>query len=96
MEVSGPGPLNGPLPINRPPASQPTEPTSKTGPVTPKDEVEISAVGRSLGEANDTSDVRKARLEQIKAAIDNGTYETQEKFDIAMNRLLESIEHGTT
>jgi len=34
---------------------------------------------------------RAERLEQIKAAINDGTYETQEKLDIALDRLLGEI-----
>jgi anti-sigma28 factor (negative regulator of flagellin synthesis) len=52
--------------------------------------VEISA--ESLSGANDPApDVRALRLAQIKAAIEAGDYETQDKLDAALSRLFEEI-----
>ena len=37
------------------------------------------------------SDMRAERLAQIKAAIDDGTYDTDEKLDAALSRMLDQI-----
>ncbi len=94
MEVSGPSAINSAIPINRPPAAQAAAPAAQPVSATPKDEVEISAAGRTLGDLSQSSEIRQERLAQIKAAIDDGTYETHEKFDIAMSKLLERIDRG--
>ncbi len=59
--------------------------------MTPKDEVEISAVGKMLDDASRTPSIREQRLAQIKAAIEAGTYETPEKLELAVNRMVEQL-----
>ena len=41
--------------------------------------------------ADATSDIRFDRVNAIRAAIADGTYETPEKLDAALDRLLESL-----
>jgi negative regulator of flagellin synthesis FlgM len=62
-----------------PPESKPSE-----------DRVEISAKAQSE-EPGEESDARALRLAQIKAAIEAGEYETQDKLDAALSRLFEEI-----
>ena len=45
----------------------------------------------SLGDESAESDVRALRLARIKAAIEAGEYETQDKLDAALSRLFEEI-----
>lgn len=90
MEVRGLNSVGATAPISR------TAPTTAAGPAAPvaaapRDEVEISAVSRMLDDASRTSGVREQRLEQIKAAIEAGTYETPEKLEIALERMLQQI-----
>jgi|SRR5579872_4980077 len=91
MEVRGLTSARPAISINRPEnAAGPAE-TAPVGPTSPKDEVEISAVGKMLDDASRTSGVREQRLAQIKAAIEAGTYETPEKLELALNRMLETL-----
>ena len=53
--------------------------------MTPKDELELSAAGRALDRVGDSPEVRAERLAQIKEAIDNGSYDTDEKLDAALS-----------
>ena len=62
--------------------SQPTEPV---------DEVLISSVNELLADITATSEVRAERLARIKSAIDDGTYETTDKMEAALERLLDEI-----
>ncbi|QDT48462.1 flagellar biosynthesis anti-sigma factor FlgM [Symmachiella dynata] len=94
MDVTGPSTVNGAVPINRPAVMKPVTPAAQTAPISPQDEVEISAAGRALGDLGKSPELRQERIAQIKAAIDDGTYETHEKFDIAMSRLLDRIDSG--
>jgi negative regulator of flagellin synthesis FlgM len=78
-------------PINRPESTPGVDKTQPTGPTSPKDEVEISAVGKMLDDASRTPGVREQRLAEIKAAIEAGTYETPEKLELALNRMVEQL-----
>jgi len=90
MEVTGPGSVQGAVPIRQVSKSGP--PTqSPTGPSVPKDELDISDVARKLETLNQLADVRDVRLAQIKAAIEAGEYETPDKLEFAVDRLLDAI-----
>lgn len=54
------------------------------------DAVTLSVDGVSAAEAA-AGDIRMDRVQSIRAAIADGSYETAEKLDIALDRLLESI-----
>jgi len=91
MEVRGLSSTSPLSPMNRPGTTpQPAEPQA-VGPATPKDEVEISEVGKMLDDASRTSGIREQRLAEIKAAIEAGTYETPEKLELALNRMIEQL-----
>jgi negative regulator of flagellin synthesis FlgM len=91
MEVRGLNSASPLSPINRPEATSPPEKPQAAGPIAPKDEVEISAVGKLLDDASRISGIREQRLAEIKAAIEAGTYETPEKLEMALNRMLEQL-----
>jgi negative regulator of flagellin synthesis FlgM len=67
------------------------EKSQAAGPVSPKDEVEISAVGKMLDDASRTPGIREQRLAEIKAAIEAGTYDTPEKLELALARMVEQL-----
>jgi len=92
MAVNGPGSVSGSVPIRsvRPPAE--VSPTKETGKVTPaNDRVEISAAARMLDELNESSAVHAERLAKIKSAIDAGEYETPDKLEAALEKMLREI-----
>jgi anti-sigma28 factor (negative regulator of flagellin synthesis) len=91
MEVRGLGSVGSSAPISRPPVEPAVRESGVAGPAAPPDEVEISALGRMLDDASRTPGVREQRLAQIKAAIENGSYETPEKLQIALDRLIDRI-----
>jgi anti-sigma28 factor (negative regulator of flagellin synthesis) len=45
-----------------------------------------------LDELNQSSEVRSERLAQIKSAIDAGTYDTPEKLEAALSKMLGQVE----
>ena len=91
MEVRGLSSTSPLSPVNRPGIAPEAEKSQVAGPTTPKDEVEISAVGKMLDDASRTSGIREQRLAEIKAAIEAGTYETPEKLELALNRMIEQL-----
>jgi negative regulator of flagellin synthesis FlgM len=91
MEVRGLSSASPMSPINRPDSTPGLEKSQPAGPTSPKDEVEISAVGKMLDDASRTPGIREQRLAEIKAAIEAGTYETPEKLELALNRMVEQL-----
>ena len=91
MQVYGPAHLHGPQALGAPHsvrASQPAAPT-QSSPI--KDEVQISDAARLVEQAQQAPDIRQDRVNAIRAQIAAGTYETQEKLEIAVSRLLDEI-----
>ena len=88
MDVRSLGSVNGAVPVRpTPPAAEPA-PTSGTQPISTDDKVEISPAARLLDTASRSSEIRTERLNQIKAEIEAGAYETPEKLEAALLRLL--------
>ncbi len=56
-----------------------------------KDNVEISEAGRALARAEDVSSYRRARIESVRQEIEAGTYETPERVQGTIDRLLELL-----
>lgn len=92
MEVNGPGPVQSAFPAKQVQPTQPVEQTSAPRSTVPQDEVDISSAGKILDELNQSSEVRQERLNQIKAEIEAGTYDTPEKLEAALDRLLDEID----
>jgi negative regulator of flagellin synthesis FlgM len=55
------------------------------------DVVEISNVARLTLKVNELPEIRADLVERVKAEIAAGTYETPERIDIAVNRLMEEL-----
>lgn len=92
MQIQGISQLQGAHPVQ--PSSrfnqniqQPPKASSPHGP----DQLEISQEAQLISQAREVPEVRADRVAAIKAEIQNGTYETQEKLDIALERLLDEI-----
>jgi len=91
MEVRGLGSVSGAAHVGRVAGAAAPAQSAPTQFVAPQDEVEISSAARMLDAANRTGGVREQRLEQIKAAIAAGTYDTPEKLSIAVERMLAGL-----
>ena len=65
-----------------------TEPQQRTqGP----DELQISPEADLISRTRDVPEIRADRVAEIRAQIESGQYETQEKLDIAVSRLLDEL-----
>ncbi len=93
MQVYGPTHLHGAQPINPPHAhaASPTPPVSDASSSPISDEVQISDAARMIEQAQQLPDVRQDRVAAIRAQIAQGTYETPDKLDVAVSRLLDEI-----
>jgi len=91
MHIYGPAQLHGPQPINAPHNSQANQPTSRAGSAPIQDELQISDAARLVDQVNQVPEVRQDRVDAIRAKIAAGTYETQEKLQVAVDRLFDEI-----
>ena len=57
----------------------------------PVDELEISSEASMVAQIYDVPDVRMDRVAEIREQIAQGVYETSEKLDVAVGRLLNEI-----
>lgn len=90
MHVYGPTHLNGAQPIGPPHASR-FSAGQKVAQEPIADEVQISDAARLAEQAGGAADIRYDRVAEIRAQIAAGTYETPEKLEIAVSRLLDEI-----
>ena len=91
MQVYGPTHLHGAQPINAPTRRRISQPPSASPAGQIQDELQISDAGRLIGQVQDMPDVRWDRVNQIRTQIAKGTYETDEKLQVAVGRLLDEI-----
>lgn len=91
MHIYGPAHLHGAQPINAPHSSRMTngQSASQVSPI--QDELQLSSAGQLIDKVHDLPEIRQDRVDQIKAQIADGTYETEEKLDIALGRLLDEL-----
>ncbi|MDB5338130.1 MAG: Anti-sigma-28 factor FlgM family protein [Planctomycetaceae bacterium] len=71
----------------RPAPSVETPPAADA--LAPQDEVQISSSARMMDELSRTSGVRQERIEQIRQEIADGSYDTPEKLDAALDKFLD-------
>ena len=91
MHIRGPAHLHGPQSIGPPHSSRVSKPAPPDHSASIQDELEISDAGRMVDRVRDVPEIRQKRVDQIRAEIAAGTYETDEKLQIAIGRLLDEI-----
>jgi negative regulator of flagellin synthesis FlgM len=91
MQVYGPAHLHGPQSISAPHTSPASRPQSGPRSEPIQDEVQISSQGEILSRLSDIPEIRQDKVAALRAAIADGTYETDEKLGVALDRLLDEI-----
>lgn len=91
MHIYGPAHLHGAQPISPPHASKASKAASPDKPESVKDELQISDAARMVDQVNQVPEIRHEKVSQIRAQIAAGTYETDEKLEVALGRLLDEI-----
>ena len=56
-----------------------------------QDELSRSDAAQMVDRVRQTPDIRQDRVASLRAQIANGSYETPDKLDVALNRLLDEI-----
>ncbi len=92
MEIYGPGGTQGPQPIYPRLATWGVEANQAAQAGAPRDQVEISPLGQMLDGISRLPEIRHERVEEIRRQIVSGTYETPEKLELALDRLLDEMQ----
>lgn len=91
MYIYGTSQLHTAQPLAAPhrmaPAQAARSPYSSSG----IDQLDISPEADFVAQARDLPDIREDRVAQIRDQIRSGAYETPEKLDLALSRLLDEI-----
>jgi negative regulator of flagellin synthesis FlgM len=91
MHIYGPAHLHGAQPINSPHNARTSKPSAPSPAGQIQDELDISDAARLIERAKDVPEIRRDVVDRIRAQIAEGTYETRDKLDIALDRLLDEI-----
>ena len=91
MEVYGAGGMQGPQPIYPRLAAFSVESGQTVQAGTPRDQVEISPLGQMLDGIGRLPEIRHERVEEIRRQLAEGTYETPDKLDKALDNLLNEL-----
>jgi negative regulator of flagellin synthesis FlgM len=91
MQINGITHLHGAQPINGPHRTQPAQAAEASDGWMGIDEVDISHEADMVSRARELPDIRADRVAEIRAQIASGAYETDEKLDHAVGRLLDEI-----
>lgn len=90
MQVYGTSQLHGAQSINAPHNARITQPQT-TRSTAVSDQLELSEAGQIAARMSDIPDIRADRVASIRAAIQNGTYETADKLSGAIDALFDEI-----
>lgn len=91
MQVHGPSHIHGAQSLNGPHLSRLGHTTPPSHETTIRDELELSPMGQLLDKVHELPDIRADLVARIRSEIAAGTYETEEKLQIALERLLDEI-----
>jgi negative regulator of flagellin synthesis FlgM len=91
MHIYGPSQLQGSQPIGAPHGVGASQPTKQAESPQIADQVDISDAARALDEVHQMPDIRQDRVDAVRQQIADGTYETPDKLDAALERLLDEI-----
>lgn len=92
MQVFGPTQVHGPQSIQAPHSLRQTSaPQQAPASASISDELQLSDTAQIASQMNDIPAIRQDRVDSIRAQIAQGTYETPDKLDAALSKLLDEI-----
>lgn len=91
MQIYGPSHIHGPQTISAPHKSYNASPSASAGRSAEVDQLDISREADMASRVRDLPDIRADRVASIRAQIASGVYETDEKLNVALERLLDEI-----
>ncbi len=91
MQIQGPANLHGAHAIHGPHRVQGPAPQQPSGPIQGADQLDISAEAEMISRIRDVPDIRADRVAEIRHQIEAGTYETEDKLELAVGRLFDEL-----
>lgn len=91
MYVYGTTQIHAAQPLSAPHRLQPSQAAAGSYSSAGVDQLDISPEADFVAQARDLPDIREDRVAAIRAQIQNGTYESSDKLDVALSRLLDEI-----
>jgi negative regulator of flagellin synthesis FlgM len=91
MYIHGPSHLHGAQPIHGPHGIRPSQPPARPESPQIADEVDISEAARFTEQIHQMPDIREDQVEAVRQQIAEGTYETSDRLNAAIERLLGEI-----
>jgi negative regulator of flagellin synthesis FlgM len=91
MEIFGAGGTQGPQPIYPRLAAFSVDAGQTVHAGAPRDHVEISPLGQMLDGISQLPEIRHERVEEVRRQIAAGSYETPERLELALDRLLDEL-----
>ncbi len=90
MQISGASQVHGAQSISAPHQTRPAAAPSPTG-MSVSDQLDLSPAAQFVDQAHDLPAIRQDRVNQIRSQIANGTYDTPDKLDAALSRMLDEL-----
>jgi negative regulator of flagellin synthesis FlgM len=91
MHIYGPSQLHGAQQIGAPHGPRAAQPMCRPEALQIADEVDISEAARLVEQVHQLPETREDRVEAVRRQIAAGTYETSDKMNVAVERLLDEI-----
>lgn len=92
MEVHGASSLVRPSPVSQPQSVQAARAPETANPAMQAgDHVEISEMGRILDDLSRVPEIRAEKVAELRRSIQAGMYETPEKLEIAVERMIDDM-----
>jgi negative regulator of flagellin synthesis FlgM len=93
MQINGLTQVHGTQNINAPHFHRTTGPATPPSPssINTTDELQLSPAAQMASKLSEIPDIRWDRVNSIKSAIADGTYMTDDKMNVAVDRLLDEI-----
>jgi anti-sigma28 factor (negative regulator of flagellin synthesis) len=91
MEIYGPSRIDSAQSIRATQQVRSIEPQVSAESIHGMDQIDISPEAELVSRVGDLPEIRADRVAEIRAQIEAGIYETDEKMDVALGRLLDEI-----
>ena len=91
MQIYGPAHVHGPQAISAPHRNYAASGTSPAGRQAAVDQLDISHEADLVSRVRELPDIRADRVAGVRAQIASGAYETDEKLNVALDRLFDEI-----
>lgn len=91
MYIYGTAQIHAAQPLAAPHRTAPAQSTSGGYSTRGVDQLDISPEADFVAQARDLPEIREDRVAAIRAQIQNGAYETADKLDVALSRMLDEF-----